>query len=450
MIHILGYALTMQQGLSALRILGIDREVFARGVTTTEHVSYDKLGQILGVYGPNKSFDTTSASADSIHSEGSGDTLEGPSSNSCAVNNQDCEVASVSSASSSTRTGHRRRHNVHISRQSLRELLVNRIPQKQIRWGMKLAGYSESNGQICLTFSDGSVKLADLVVAADGIYSLLRKDAAPQEKLKYLGLLVILGITENRPSYNNETPPVLRKQQWVDGETRCFSMPFDKKRTMWQLSFPVLDEQDALLSSSTSSRLHEMALNRCKDWHSPLVDLLQRTDIDMISGHPVYDRDPCVWRQSQTNSSLLSPTNRIAFIGDAAHPMSPFKGQGANQALADAVSIAACIKATISDVELCNSPWMREKKSKNDTAVDAAKTICSDSDIGALISNAVTESIARYEREMLSRSLPKVLKSRTAAAYLHSDAALVLGNITRAAAAARVHGELNADFNEEL
>ena len=42
-----------------------------------------------------------------------------------------------------------------------------------------------------------------------------------------------------------------------------------------------------------------------------------------------------------------------------------------------------------------------------------------------------------YEREMWSRSKTKVLKSRSAAQYLHSDMALAAGNITRAAAAER-------------
>ena len=50
-VHV-GYALTMQQGLSALRVLGIDEDVFRLGVASSEHVSYDKEGGLLGVYGP--------------------------------------------------------------------------------------------------------------------------------------------------------------------------------------------------------------------------------------------------------------------------------------------------------------------------------------------------------------------------------------------------------------
>jgi hypothetical protein len=66
-------------------------------------------------------------------------------------------------------------------------------------------------------------------------------------------------------------------------------MPFDEHNTMWQLSFPT-HESDALLLMNEPIKLKAHALKQVFNWHDPLVQLIESTSEDHISGHPAYDR----------------------------------------------------------------------------------------------------------------------------------------------------------------
>jgi len=84
----------------------------------------------------------------------------------------------------------------------------------------------------------------------------------------------------------------------------------------------------------------------------------------------------------------------VTLIGDAAHPMSPFKGQGANQALLDALALARGITKGCSLFTQWREAGIRE--------------------------SVLTE----FESEMLQRSATKVKDSAEAAQFLHSDIVL--------------------------
>ena len=81
--------------------------------------------------------------------------------------------------------------------------------------------------------------------------------------------------------------------------------------------------------------------------------------------------------------------------------MSPFKGQGANQALLDAVGLACAVRRA--------APFGGERR--------------------------LADCLGEYEDEMRRRSEAKVMASRAAAEQLHSEQATAPSDCTRAAAA---------------
>jgi 2-polyprenyl-6-methoxyphenol hydroxylase and related FAD-dependent oxidoreductases len=247
------------------------------------------------------------------------------------------------------------RSNVHIARQLLRKALYKQINKKPaVLWNHQLKAITNlTDGKAKLSFVvNNTTKYynADLVVGADGIRSTVRKLTlgADYTTLNYLNLIVILGICSLSELQNSNTDLLDNETvfQTVNGSERIYMMPFTKDTVMWQLSFTMKEKDAIALSKKGNKALKEIAI-RTTPWHAPIKEIVSNTPEDKITGYPVYDREPL-------KTEDLSLFNNITLLGDAAHPMSPFKGQGANQALLDALALARAITANTNGNEKCN------------------------------------------------------------------------------------------------
>lgn len=344
-----GYGLTLQQASRAIEGLGIFS--YREGVISTRHVVHTPKGEVVGEWGSRR--------AQHLHDEPG-----------------------------------RKRSNVHIPRQALRSALLEQLGSEQhVQWGHQLLDFQrDADGRFDLCFLvDGEAKeaKADIVVGADGIRSVVRKQLLGDElkPLRYLGCIVILGICPLR-ALGDSSSPLLDSAtvfQTANGNERIYMMPYTADSVMWQLSFPMDEAAAMMLSAEGSQALKEEAIRRCP-WHAPIPDILRATAAEQISGYPVYDRE-------LLSTELSDRAEAATLIGDAAHPMSPFKGQGANQALLDALALARAIYVT------CQSDHWRSQGLRE-----------------AILSD--------FESAMLERAGVKVKGSAEAAEFLHSELAL--------------------------
>lgn len=352
-----GYGLTLQQASKAMEEFGISN--FKNGVVSTKHIVHTPDGNIVAEWGMRKWLEN-------------------------------------SEPKTSKKT------NIHIARQALRQALMEQLPNNEaIKWGYKLLDFSADNqNKINLTFDvNGTIKTttADLIVGADGIRSTVRNLIINEEKtpLRYLNCMVILGICR-LDSIENTDQTLLDSAtvfQTANGNERIYVMPYDADSVMWQLSFPIDETEAKKLSASGVEALKEEACNRTK-WHDPIPQILLATPPDQITGYPVYDRE-------QLSVELVQNAGSVTLIGDAAHPMSPFKGQGANQALLDALALARSIYINENSRSDWKSKGLRETVLKN------------------------------FEAEMIERTSIKVVDSAAAAEFLHSEIAVHQSNQPR-------------------
>lgn len=381
-----GYGLTMQQGAIALARLGIP----LAGTTSLSHVSFLPDGNVIGCYG--RELD---------------------------------ERASIpTNDSAMIQKSHKLRHNIQIPRQRLRAVLVHRLERDLVQWDSKFDSYSEFDDHVEINFANRSSVKSRVLVGADGIFSLVRsqKYAGPHHQLRYLGVVVILGITNAKIDSLHR-----RVTQTLDGETRIFTMPFtssadpleetdvvidraaffDQERfppqtdvVMWQLSFRCDRDVATLLGKMKGEELKKEALQRCGGWHHPIPQLLEKTEPQDITGYPAYDRHVI----EDFSAGLGGEQSWVTVIGDAAHSMSPFKGQGANQALVDSISLARHLSSLF-------GPY---------------RTAGTDPSMAF-------QTLRRFETEMSERAGSKVELSRKAADFLHSQDALTVANCVRSA-----------------
>jgi 2-polyprenyl-6-methoxyphenol hydroxylase-like FAD-dependent oxidoreductase len=220
---------------------------------------------------------------------------------------------------------------VALHRARLHAVLLEAVGSDTVTTGAQVVSFEQDASSVHVALMDGQRVDAELLVGADGLNSSVRAQLVGGDAPVYSGYTSWRGVT---PA-NSVTPPERTSESWGRGE-RFGIVPVGSGEIYW---FAVADAPQGGHDVDVRGEL----LSRFASWHSPIAAVIDATPADRIVRTDICDRPPIQrWH-----------SGRVVLVGDAAHPMTPNLGQGAGQAIEDAVALADCLAAMPSIEEAC-------------------------------------------------------------------------------------------------
>ncbi|MEH1825562.1 MAG: FAD-dependent monooxygenase [Nostoc sp.] len=223
----------------------------------------------------------------------------------------------------------------------LQQVLASRLPSDIIHLNHRCIGFEQDENGVEIHFDGEKSVHTDLLIGADGVNSVVRETLFGEGKPNYIGSMCWRAVIKYRHELFNDYQLVFVKgnKQFMyllnvgGGYTSWISRKFSPE---YSLSYSADEVKSRIL--------HELA-----DWDESFRAVVEATPAEQIWEGPICDRSPLSrWSEG-----------RVTLLGDAAHPMAPAMGQGANTTFEDAYQLRECfsdsanLQAALTSYEQC-------------------------------------------------------------------------------------------------
>ena len=216
--------------------------------------------------------------------------------------------------------------NFGMHRADLVDLLAAPLPPGVVHCGHRAVGFEQAGDVARVRFANGAFAEGDVVVGADGIHSELRPHVFPPSRPVFHGTISYRGLVarERLPDW-----PMDRWEMWAGPKKHFLVFPVRHGTMVNYVGFVPTDEE---MKESWSAPGDPDRLRReFEGWDPRIGQVLKQ--VDKCFRWALYDREPLpTWSKG-----------RLTLLGDAAHPMLPHLGQGANQSIEDGMALATIL-----------------------------------------------------------------------------------------------------------
>src|ERR1700730_6934743 len=233
-------------------------------------------------------------------------------------------------------------------RADLVAMLAEALPAGTVHTGHRCSGFEQDGNTAFVSFANGASVEADIVIAADGIHSELRPYVFPSSRPVFSGSVAYRGLVPHERIPHWPTGSWL---MWLGKSKHFLSFPVRAGEIINYVGFVAADEE---MKESWSAPGDPDVLRReFTGWDPRIESLLQQVQSTFRWAR--YDREPLpTWTKG-----------RLTLLGDAAHPMLPHLGQGANQSIEDGMALATILahaaRATVPTALLAYEHLRRER-----------------------------------------------------------------------------------------
>ncbi len=205
---------------------------------------------------------------------------------------------------------------------------VRSIAPDAMHLGARITGFAQSSDAVELRFDDGRTAGCDVLVAADGVHSLLREALGHADRPAFTGCLAWRGLVPMASVPERLREPV--GTNWIGPGAHVITYPV---RAGKLLNFVgIVERGDWLRESWTERGSRDECARDFRGWNDDVQTLIGL--LDTPYKWALMGREPLArWGQG-----------RVTMLGDAAHPTLPFLAQGACMAIEDAVVLARCLQ----------------------------------------------------------------------------------------------------------